>query len=202
MRDPNGAAVRLVVLKSAYPGADLSRILQEKPGAGATVPPNTHATAQQARGPALERPRRRACVVVRQPRTRRWQRKLDTKTPKPTNPANPQTSNALKPPGLLLQDIEVLRSNARQVHDLLADARDRDALLTALPMLLEPRTLISVLVTVVGQSAAFNRGVCAVGRGWAASCPKRPSMPRPARQRRSCNPTMCAVPQAKTQPRK
>ncbi|GBF94098.1 hypothetical protein Rsub_07085 [Raphidocelis subcapitata] len=79
--DPNGAAVRLVVLKTAYPGADLARILQEKPG-------------------------------------------------------------------LLLQDIPTLRSNAAHVHELLSAARDRDALLTSLPMLLEPRTLISVLVTV------------------------------------------------------
>jgi hypothetical protein len=35
-----------------------------------------------------------------------------------------------------------------QVKQLLADAKDPDVLLTALPSLLEPRTLISVLVTV------------------------------------------------------
>lgn len=35
-----------------------------------------------------------------------------------------------------------------QVKQLLADARDPDALLTALPSLMDPRTLISVLVTV------------------------------------------------------
>jgi hypothetical protein len=58
------------------------------------------------------------------------------------------------PPGLLLQDVSVLESNARQVHSLLEGARDRDALLTALPLLLEPRTLISVLITVVRACAA------------------------------------------------
>ncbi|KIZ03652.1 hypothetical protein MNEG_4306 [Monoraphidium neglectum] len=79
--DPSSAAIKLVVLKTAYPGADLAKILQEKPG-------------------------------------------------------------------LLLQDVSVLESNARQVHSLLEGARDRDALLTALPLLLEPRTLISVLITV------------------------------------------------------
>lgn len=35
-----------------------------------------------------------------------------------------------------------------QVKQLLESARDPDALLTALPSLMEPRTLISVLVTV------------------------------------------------------
>jgi hypothetical protein len=35
-----------------------------------------------------------------------------------------------------------------QVKQLLADAKDLDALITNLPSLLEPRTLISVLVTV------------------------------------------------------
>ncbi|KAI8476168.1 MAG: hypothetical protein J3K34DRAFT_402308 [Monoraphidium minutum] len=79
--DTGSVAVRLVALKTAYPGADLAKILQEKPG-------------------------------------------------------------------LLLQDVSVLEANARQVHSLLEGARDRDALLTALPLLLEPRTLISVLITV------------------------------------------------------
>jgi hypothetical protein len=34
------------------------------------------------------------------------------------------------------------------VQRMLARARDRDALLSALPILLEPRTLASVLITV------------------------------------------------------
>lgn len=48
-------------------------------------------------------------------------------------------------PGLLLQDAATL-DNARQVKHLLADAKDADALLTALPSLLDPRVLLSVLV--------------------------------------------------------
>lgn len=39
-------------------------------------------------------------------------------------------------------------SAVAQVKQLLVDAKDPDVLLTALPSLLEPRTLISVLVTV------------------------------------------------------
>jgi hypothetical protein len=79
--DPNACAVRLVALKGAYPGADLARVLQEKP--------------------AL----------------------------------------LLKPPEQLVED-------ARQVHKLLEGAKDRDALVTALPMLTDPKVVISVLVTV------------------------------------------------------
>jgi hypothetical protein len=49
---------------------------------------------------------------------------------------------------------------ALQVKQLLADARDPDALLTALPSLMDPRTLISVLVTVkkwcAQQICSFN----------------------------------------------
>lgn len=51
-------------------------------------------------------------------------------------------------PGLLLQDAATLEDNARQVKHLLADAKDADALLTALPSLLDPRVLLSVLVSV------------------------------------------------------
>eukprot|EP00775_Hariotina_reticulata_P003512 gene3512-3782_t len=53
-----------------------------------------------------------------------------------------------KQPQLLLQDIAEMEDNAKQVKQLLADARDPDALLTVLPSLMDPRTLISVLVTV------------------------------------------------------
>jgi hypothetical protein len=49
---------------------------------------------------------------------------------------------------VLLKDLAALEADARQVHSMLAGARDRDALLTALPLLLEPRTLASVLITV------------------------------------------------------
>ncbi|GBF98267.1 hypothetical protein Rsub_10930 [Raphidocelis subcapitata] len=79
--DPSAAAARLVALRSHYPGADLCRILQERPA-------------------------------------------------------------------VLLKDIAALEADARQVHSMLSAARDRDALLTALPLLLEPRTLASVLITV------------------------------------------------------
>lgn len=60
----------------------------------------------------------------------------------------PHAPGAPRPPGLLLREVAALERDASAVHQLLARARDRDALLTALPLLLEPRTLISVLVTV------------------------------------------------------
>ncbi|KAF8055487.1 hypothetical protein HT031_006746 [Scenedesmus sp. PABB004] len=79
--DVGGAATKLVLLKSCYPGADLSRVIQRQPG-------------------------------------------------------------------LLLLDASTLEENSKQVKSLLSTAKDADALLTALPSLMEPRTLISVLVTV------------------------------------------------------
>eukprot|EP00879_Flechtneria_rotunda_P015983 GHRR01016716.1.p1 GENE.GHRR01016716.1~~GHRR01016716.1.p1 ORF type:complete len:291 (+),score=105.78 GHRR01016716.1:283-1155(+) len=79
--DVNAAAMRLVVLKTEYPKADLTKIMQ-------------------------------------------------------------------KQPQLLLTNIPTLQDNAKQVKQLLSCARDPDALLTVLPSLLDPKTLISVLVTV------------------------------------------------------
>ncbi|WIA40662.1 hypothetical protein OEZ86_004368 [Tetradesmus obliquus] len=58
-------------------------------------------------------------------------------------------------PQLLLQDVALLEDNAKQVKQLLVSARDADALVTALPSLMEPRNLISVLVTV--QKWYFNK---------------------------------------------
>ncbi|KAI8467527.1 MAG: hypothetical protein J3K34DRAFT_430311 [Monoraphidium minutum] len=51
-------------------------------------------------------------------------------------------------PSLLLQEVDALEDAGRQVQRLLESARDRDALLSALPFLLDPRTLVSVLITV------------------------------------------------------
>lgn len=70
-----------------------------------------------------------------------------------TPPLLTQQWASLTHSGLLLQDVSTLEANAKQVHQLLEGAKDRDALLSALPMLLEPRTLISVLITVVGLLA-------------------------------------------------
>eukprot|EP00878_Enallax_costatus_P010060 GHUV01010501.1.p1 GENE.GHUV01010501.1~~GHUV01010501.1.p1 ORF type:complete len:270 (+),score=67.17 GHUV01010501.1:147-956(+) len=79
--DVNAAATRIVVLKTHYPNADLSKVIQRQPA-------------------------------------------------------------------LLLQDVARLEDNARQVKQLLESAKDPDTLLTALPSLMDPKTLISVLVTV------------------------------------------------------
>jgi hypothetical protein len=47
-------------------------------------------------------------------------------------------------------------STAPQVKQLLVTAKDMEALLQALPVLMDPRTLISVLVTVSAHSAHLN----------------------------------------------
>lgn len=60
--------------------------------------------------------------------------------------------------GILLLDVPTLEAQAQQVHSMLAPARDRDALLTALPMLFDPRTLASVLVTV--EKCEWDGAIC------------------------------------------